>query len=109
AYVLDRVAPLVVGVTGSNGKTSTKELAAAVLGTRHRVLRSEGNLNSETGVPMTLLGLEPEHSAAVLEMGMQGAGEIARLTALARPRVGIVTMVGTVHLEFFAGREALAR
>jgi UDP-N-acetylmuramoyl-tripeptide--D-alanyl-D-alanine ligase len=108
-HVLDRVGPLVVGVTGSNGKTSTKELTAAVLGARHRVLRSEGNLNSETGLPLTLLRLEAAHTAAVLEMGMQGPGEIARLAALARPRVGIVTMIGTVHLEFFPDIEALAR
>jgi UDP-N-acetylmuramoyl-tripeptide--D-alanyl-D-alanine ligase len=107
-HVLRRVAPLVVGVTGSNGKTSTKEMAAAVLGARHPVLRNEGNLNSETGLPLTLLRLEPGHRAAVLEMGMQGAGEIARLAALARPTVGIVTMVGTVHLEFFADQDALA-
>ena len=108
-HVLDRIRPLVVGVTGSNGKTSTKELTAAVLGVRHRVLKSEGNLNSETGLPLTLLRLEPGHTAAVLEMGMQGPGEIARLAALARPRVGIVTMIGTVHLEFFRDGEALAR
>jgi UDP-N-acetylmuramoyl-tripeptide--D-alanyl-D-alanine ligase len=108
-HVLDRVAPLVVGITGSNGKTSTKELAAAVLGARHRVLKTEGNLNSETGLPLTLLRLDPAHTAAVLEMGMQGPGEIARLAALARPRVGVVTMIGTVHLEFFPDEEALAR
>jgi UDP-N-acetylmuramoyl-tripeptide--D-alanyl-D-alanine ligase len=108
-HVLARVAPLVVGVTGSNGKTSTKELTAAVLGARYRVLRSEGNLNSETGLPLTLLRLDAADTAAVLEMGMQGAGEIARLAALARPRVGIVTMIGTVHLEFFPDVEALAR
>ncbi len=108
-HVLERVAPLVVGVTGSNGKTSTKEMAAAVLGVRHRVLRSRGNLNSETGVPLTLLELEPSHTAAVLEMGMQAPGEVARLAALARPRVGVVTMIGTVHLEFFRDHEALAR
>jgi UDP-N-acetylmuramoyl-tripeptide--D-alanyl-D-alanine ligase len=107
-HVLDRVAPLVVGVTGSNGKTSTKEMAAAVLGVRHRVLRSEGNLNSETGLPLTLLRLEPGHTAAVLEMGMQGPGEIARLAALARPRVGIVTMIGSVHLEYFKSPRHLA-
>jgi UDP-N-acetylmuramoyl-tripeptide--D-alanyl-D-alanine ligase len=108
-HVLGGVAPLVVGVTGSNGKTSTKELAAAVLGARHRVLKSDGNLNSETGLPLTLLRLEPSHTAAVLEMGMQRPGEIAQLVALARPRVGIVTMVGTVHLEFFPDPAALAR
>ena len=107
--VLARVSPLVVGITGSNGKTSTKELTAAVLGVRHRVLRTEGNRDTETGVPLALLGLEPEHTAAVLEMGMTAPGEIARLAALARPRVGVVTMVGTVHLEHFPSQEALAR
>ena len=109
AHVLHRVSPLVVGVTGSNGKTSTKEMAAAVLGVRHRVLKTEGNLNTETGLPLTILQLEPHHTAAVLEMGMQGPGEIAKLAELARPRVGIVTMIGSVHLEYFEGPEALAR
>jgi UDP-N-acetylmuramoyl-tripeptide--D-alanyl-D-alanine ligase len=108
-HVLARVAPLVVGITGSNGKTSTKEMAAAVLGVRHRVLRTAGNLNSETGLPLTLLRLEADHTAAVLEMGMQAPGEIASLAALAQPRVGIVTMIGTAHLEFFPDVEALAR
>lgn len=108
-HVLHRVEPLVVGVTGSNGKTSTKEMTAAVLEVRHRVLKSEGNLNSETGVPLTLLQLEPSHTVAVLELGMHGPGEIARLADLARPRVGIVTMVGTVHLEYFSDQTALAR
>ncbi len=108
-HVLRSVSPLVVGVTGSNGKTSTKELTAAVLGVRHRVLKSDGNRNTETGLPLTLLSLEPSHTAAVLEMGMQRAGEIARLANLARPAVGIVTMVGIAHLENFRGREDLAR
>jgi UDP-N-acetylmuramoyl-tripeptide--D-alanyl-D-alanine ligase len=109
AQVLRRVSPLVVGITGSNGKTSTREMTAAVLSARHRVLRSEGNLNTETGVPLTLLRLQPEHTAAVIEMGMQRAGEIARLAGLARPRVGVVTMIGSVHMEFFASRDQLAR
>lgn len=107
-WVLRQVSPLVVGVTGSNGKTSTKEMAAAVLGVRHRVLKSEGNLNTETGLPLTLLRLEPEHTAAVLELGMQRPGDVAALASLARPAVGIVTMVGTVHLEFFESQRALA-
>ena len=109
AHALERVSPLVVGITGSNGKTSTKEMAAAVLARRHVVLRTEGNLNTETGLPLTLLRLEPVHTAAVLEMGMQRAGDIARLAALARPTVGVVTMVGSVHLEFFRCQEELAR
>jgi UDP-N-acetylmuramoyl-tripeptide--D-alanyl-D-alanine ligase len=108
-HVLDRVAPLVLGVTGSNGKTSTKEFAAAALGARLPTWKTQGNLNTETGVPLTILQLQPEHRALVLEMGMQAPGEIARLAELGRPRVGIVTSVGTVHLEFFDSPEALAR
>jgi UDP-N-acetylmuramoyl-tripeptide--D-alanyl-D-alanine ligase len=109
-WVLTEVAPLVVGVTGSNGKTSTKEMAAAVLGARRSVLKSEGNLNTETGLPLTLLRLERRNQAAVLEMGMQGPGEIARLAGLARPRVGVVTGIGSVHAEYFAdGQRGIAR
>lgn len=108
-HVQDRVRPLVVGITGSNGKTSTKEMLAAVLATRHRVLRTEGNLNTETGVPLTVLQLEPGVTAMVLEMGMQGPGEIARLAELARPQVGVITTIGSVHMEFFDSREDLAR
>lgn len=109
-HVLGQVAPLVVGVTGSNGKTSTKELTAAALSSHYRVLKSEGNLNTETGLPLTLLRLEPHHTVAVLEMGMQRRGEIARLAQLARPRVGVVTAIGSVHAEFFPeGPEGIAR
>src|SRR5690242_5383903 len=109
AHALRRVQPLVVGITGSNGKTSTKEMVAAILSRHFNVLRTQGNLNTETGVPLTILSLEPHHSALVLEMGLQRAGDIARLAALARPVIGIVTNVGVVHLEFFASREDLAR
>jgi UDP-N-acetylmuramoyl-tripeptide--D-alanyl-D-alanine ligase len=109
AHVLARVRPLLVGVTGSNGKTSTKELIAAALSTGYRVRGTPGNLNTETGVPLTLLGLEPGDQALVVEMGMSGPGEIARLAQLARPRIGVITTVGTVHMEFFASREDLAR
>ncbi len=108
-YALDRVRPLVVAVTGSNGKTSTKEMVAAVLARQFTVHRTKGNLNTETGVPLTLLSLEPDHTALVLEMGMQQAGDIARLAALAKPSVGIITNVGVVHIEFFPSREYLAR
>jgi UDP-N-acetylmuramoyl-tripeptide--D-alanyl-D-alanine ligase len=109
AYTLERIRPLVVAVTGSNGKTSTKEMVAAILGQRFEGLRSKGNLNTETGVPLTILSLEPHHTALVLEMGMQHAGDIGRLAALAKPSIGIVTNVGTVHMEFFESREQLAR
>jgi UDP-N-acetylmuramoyl-tripeptide--D-alanyl-D-alanine ligase len=109
SHALRRVQPLVVAVTGSNGKTSTKEMVAAILSEHFNVLRTQGNLNTETGVPLTILSLEPHHSALVLEMGMQRAGDIARLAGVARPVIGIVTNVGVVHMEFFDSREDLAR
>jgi UDP-N-acetylmuramoyl-tripeptide--D-alanyl-D-alanine ligase len=108
-FARDRVRPLVVAVTGSNGKTSTKEMVAAILARRFNVLRTLGNLNTETGVPLTMLRLEPAHTALVLEMGMQHGGDIRRLVALAEPSIGIVTNIGTVHMEFFASQENLAR
>lgn len=95
----DRFEPLVVGITGSLAKTSTKEQVAEVLSLRHRVLRNEGNENNEIGLPLTLLRLLPEHTAAVLEMGLYVPGEIAQLAALARPSIGVVTAVRGVHLS----------
>src|ERR1700704_2686324 len=109
SFALQRVSPLVGAVTGSNGKTSTKEMIAAILGKRFEVARSMGNLNTETGVPMTILRLEPHHKALVLEMGIQHPGDIARLVALARPLIGVITNIGIVHMEFFKSREELAR
>src|SRR5258708_22616151 len=108
-YVRERVDPLVVGVTGSNGKTSTKEMVAAILERKYSVLRTTGNLNTETGVPLTILKLEPEHEALVLEMGMQRAGDVSRLVQLSEPTVGIITNIGSVHMEFFESQEQLAR
>jgi UDP-N-acetylmuramoyl-tripeptide--D-alanyl-D-alanine ligase len=90
----------VVGITGSLGKTTTKEVVASVLGAGRRVLKTEGNLNSEIGLPLTVLnGLEPEHEVAVLEMAMYRVGDIRHLARVARPRVGVVTSVLPVHLE----------
>jgi UDP-N-acetylmuramoyl-tripeptide--D-alanyl-D-alanine ligase len=94
-----RFDPLVVGVTGSIAKTSTKEAVATVLSARFRTLRNEGNLNNEIGLPLTVLRLGPEHEAAVLEMGMYVGGEIADLARIARPRIGVVTAVQPVHLS----------
>jgi len=94
-----RFDPLVVGVTGSIAKTSTKEAIAAVLGSTLPTLRSEGNQNNEVGLPLTLLRLGPEHRAVVLEMGMYAGGEIADLARLARPEIGVVTAVHGVHLS----------
>ena len=94
-----RFDPLIVGVTGSIAKTSTKEAVAAVLGAAFRTLRSEGNQNNEIGLPLTLLRLGPDHGAAVLEMGMYAGGEIADLARMARPEIGVVTWVHGVHLS----------
>jgi len=103
-----RFAPLVVGITGSVAKTSTKDATAAVLGAAMPTLKSEGNQNNEVGLPLTLLALRPQHRAAVLEMGMYVGGEIATLAALGRPSIGVVTAVAPVHLERAGSLEAIA-
>jgi UDP-N-acetylmuramoyl-tripeptide--D-alanyl-D-alanine ligase len=97
----------VIGVTGSVGKTTTKEIIAAVLATRYPLLKSEGNLNSEIGLPMVLLSLTQRHRRAVLEMGMWAPGEIGLLCDIARPDIGVVTMVGPVHLERMHSMQAI--
>ena len=98
-----------VAVTGSNGKTTTKQLLAAVLVERGPVLATEGNLNNHIGVPVTLLALGSEHRTAVIEMGANHAGEIAYLCGLAEPDIGIVTNVGPAHLEGFGTIDGVAR
>src|SRR5579872_3536102 len=98
----------IAAVTGSVGKTTTKEILAALLGAKFRVLKSEGNLNNEYGLPLTLLRLEPEDKAAVVELGMSHGGELRRLAEIAEPEVGVVTRVAPVHLEFFASVEEIA-
>jgi UDP-N-acetylmuramoyl-tripeptide--D-alanyl-D-alanine ligase len=97
-----------IGVTGSAGKTTTKEAIAHVLSTRFRVLKSEGNFNNHFGLPLMLLKLEPEHDLAVIEMGMSHAGEIRALAMIAQPEIGVVTNVSAVHLEFFDSVDAIA-
>jgi len=104
-----RFDPLVVGVTGSIAKTSTKEAIAAVLGERLVTLKNEGNQNNEIGLPLTILRLGPEHEAAVFEMGMYAGGEIADLAAIARPRIGVVTAIQPVHLSRIGTLEAIDR
>lgn len=99
----------VVGITGSTGKTIAKEIVADVLARTLKVLRNEGNLNSETGLPMTLLTLEPSHEVAVLEMSMYAEGEIARLAEIAQPEVGVVLAVHPTHLERAGSLEAITR
>ncbi len=103
-----RSAARVVGVTGSVGKTSCKELIASVLSARYRVHRNEANQNNEIGLPLAVLALNESHQIAVLEMGMYAPGEIATLAAIARPEVGVVTNVGSIHLERLGSIEAIA-
>src|SRR5579859_5974227 len=98
----------IAGVTGSVGKTTTKEILAAVLGEKLRVLKSEGNFNNAYGLPLTLFRFEDEHDAAVLEMGMSRRYELQELAAIAKPDVGVVTRVAPAHLEFFASVEEIA-
>jgi UDP-N-acetylmuramoyl-tripeptide--D-alanyl-D-alanine ligase len=98
----------IAGVTGSVGKTTTKEILAALLGARYRVLKSEGNLNNEYGLPLTLFRLDETHQAAVLEMGMSRRGELSRLAEISRPDVAVVTRVSPAHLEFFASVDEIA-
>jgi len=98
-----------IAITGSTGKTTTKEMLAAVLGRRFRVLKSPGNLNNDFGLPLALLALEPEHEVAVMELAMSAPGEIARLARIAEPQVGVVTNVAPVHLQSFDSVEAIAR
>lgn len=97
----------VTGITGSVGKTSTKELAYAVLTQRFRTLRSEGNYNNEIGLPLTVLNLRPHHQQMVLEMGMYARGEIALLCDIARPSIGVVTIIGPVHMSRLGSLDAI--
>ncbi|BAU64238.1 UDP-N-acetylmuramoylalanyl-D-glutamyl-2, 6-diaminopimelate/D-alanyl-D-alanyl ligase [Stanieria sp. NIES-3757] len=99
----------VIGITGSVGKTTTKELIAAVLNTQGKVLKTEANYNNEIGVPKTLLELRSEHDYAVIEMAMRATGEIALLTNITRPTIGVITNVGTAHIGRLGSQEAIAR
>ncbi|MBV8475786.1 MAG: UDP-N-acetylmuramoyl-tripeptide--D-alanyl-D-alanine ligase [Acidobacteria bacterium] len=98
-----------IAITGSVGKTTTKEAIAHLLAIKYRVLKSEGNFNNHFGLPLMLLKLEPEHDLAVVEMGMSHAGEIRALARIAQPEIGVVTSVAPVHLEFFDSLAGIAR
>ncbi|HHY40240.1 MAG TPA: UDP-N-acetylmuramoyl-tripeptide--D-alanyl-D-alanine ligase [Syntrophaceticus sp.] len=98
----------VVAVTGSTGKTTTKDLIAGVLGSKMAVIKTEGNYNNEIGLPLTLLNLDDRHQAAVLEMAMRGRGQIAELCEISRPQLGVITNIGKTHLELLGSQEAIA-
>jgi len=99
----------VVGITGSVGKTSTKEFIAGVLSEKYRVLKTEGNYNNEIGVPLTLLRIRPEHTAAVIEMGISDFGEMHRLSKMARPDIAVITNIGQCHLENLKDRDGVLK
>jgi UDP-N-acetylmuramoyl-tripeptide--D-alanyl-D-alanine ligase len=100
--------PRIVGVTGSSGKTTTKEMVAAVMQVKYDVLKNEGNLNTEIGLPLTVVGALPEHDWLVLEMGMSSLGEIQLLTQIAPPDIAVITNVGEAHIELLGSRENIA-
>lgn len=109
AHLRKRAAIKVIAITGSNGKTTTKEMVSSVLRTRYEVLATQGNFNNHVGLPLTLFNLRKNHRWAVLEMGMNHLGEIARLAEIASPNIGIVTNVGEAHLEGLGSIEGVAR
>lgn len=104
-----RFAIPVIAITGSSGKTTTKELIGTVLDSKFNVLKTHKNYNNEIGVPLTLLQLSEEHEACVIEMGMRGLGQIAELAAIAEPTIGVVTNVGTSHIELLGSQEGIAK
>ena len=99
----------VIAVTGSVGKTTTKEFIAAVLSRAFPTYKTQGNMNSETGLPLTLIHTEPEHRAVVTEMGMCGFGEISELSLIARPDIGVLTNIGVCHIEYLGSREGILK
>ena len=106
-YVRRRVGLKVVGITGSNGKTTTKEMAASVLSTKLRVHKNTGNLNNHIGLPQSMLRLDPQDEVSVLEMGASRRGDIRELCEIALPDVGVITNIGQAHLEGFGGLEGV--
>lgn len=108
-YHRNRITTRIIAITGTNGKTTTKELVAAVLGTKFRVMATKGNLNNHIGLPLTLLSITPDTEYAVVEMGASKPGDIEELALIAQPQYGIITNIGKAHLEGFGSFQALMR
>ncbi|MGI6094859.1 MAG: UDP-N-acetylmuramoyl-tripeptide--D-alanyl-D-alanine ligase [Lachnospiraceae bacterium] len=108
-YYLEQLKIPVVGITGSVGKTSTKEMVAAVLSQKYDVLKTQGNFNNELGLPLTIFNLRDHHEIAVLEMGISAFGEMHRLAEIAKPDTCVITNIGTCHLEFLIDRDGVLR
>ena len=108
-WYLEKVNPLVVGVTGSSGKTTTKDMTAAVLGAKYRVYKTQGNYNNDIGLPQTILDMPDDTQAVVLEMGMSEFGEIEFLSKLAQPEIAVITMIGESHMENLGSRQGIAK
>lgn len=105
----DRIKARVICITGSNGKTSTKDFTASVVATRFMVTKTAGNLNNHIGLPLTILAADSDHEVAVWEIGMNHPGEIAALARMARPDIGIITNIGVAHIEFLGSRKGIAQ
>lgn len=108
AYYIDKMGIEVIAVTGSNGKTTTKDMLAQVLSSTYKTYKTQGNYNNEIGLPYTVLHMPDDTEKLVLEMGQDHLGDIALLSKIARPSVGVVTLIGEAHLEFFGGRDKIA-
>lgn len=109
SYYRRRFNPILVGITGSVGKTTTKEMVALVLSSKYKTLKTTGNLNNQIGLPKTLLNMTSEHEAAVIEMGMSNFGEISSLSQTARPTIGIITNIGYSHIQNLGSREGILK
>lgn len=107
-YYLDKVAPKVVGITGSNGKTTTKDMTAAVLSQSFKTYKTQGNYNNEIGLPYTILSMDSDTEVAVLEMGMDRKGDIELLSQIGRPDIGAITIIGESHIEYLGSRKGIA-
>ncbi|AVL02014.1 UDP-N-acetylmuramoyl-tripeptide--D-alanyl-D-alanine ligase [Pediococcus pentosaceus] len=107
-YYLDKINPKVVAITGSNGKTTTKDMTAAVLEAEYNVVKTKANFNNELGVPITILGMSSNTEVLVVEMGMDRPGQLHFLSELVQPDIAVITMIGEAHIEFFKTRERIA-